>query len=203
MSIIRHSQVYNFYLEANQSLPQAIPGTYFVYLDGPGEIEVQLDEQPPSRVWVGAALVPGIYQGKEQSFGMVKMRNVTAAAIRITVWIGFTDFIDRRRDQIDAPSDLVAVDDLATVYVSGILLANQSLPLTGAATIPTRIRRKAVQVVNLDPSTSIKIKDGAGRVALIVRAGETITQPISGAVSIVNDTGAGVACWISEIWFVR
>lgn len=203
MPIIRHSQIYNFYLEAGQTLPQIIPGTYFIYLDGPGEIEVQLDGQSPSRIWVGSALVPGTYEGREQSFSLVQMRNVSASAIRITVWIGFTDFIDRRRDQIEAPSELVAVPDLATVYESGILLANQSLALTGAATIATRIRRRALQVVNLDPSTSIKIKDAAGRVALIVRAGETITQPISGGVFIVNDTGAGVACWMSEIWWTR
>jgi hypothetical protein len=203
MPILRHSQVYNFYLEAGQSLPQAIPGTYFIYLDGPGEIQVQLDEQPASSVWVGSALVPGIYHGQEQAFSMVRMRNLTAAAIRITVWIGYTDFIDRRRDQIDAPSTLVAVPDLALVYVAGVLLANQSLPLTGAPALPSHIRRKALQIANLDPGTTLKVKDVDGRIAMIVRAGETITQPISGPVSLVNDTGAGVACWVSEIWFTR
>lgn len=197
MAIQRHSSLYTFTLQpgAGKVLPQVIPGQYWSYVEGTGPILVRLDEQPASLIDPGVTL----FAGEGQQFDRFEMSNPTGLAMTIVVWIGYTDRIDRRRNQIEAPTEFVPVPSAAP-YVGGVLAATSQLDLPGNPTT-TRIRRKAIVVVNLDPAIALELCDAAGVVGAVVRATESVTLPISGFVRIKNSSGAPVACHLSEIWW--
>jgi hypothetical protein len=81
------------------------------------------------------------------------------------------------------------------------MLAGANLDLSGVAPAGY-VRRKAVQVSNLDPGSNLLIQNAAGVTGLVVRPGETITQPVSGFLRIRNATGAPIAAVISEVFWM-
>lgn len=186
--------IYKLYLKAGQTLPQTIAGNYLQYVDGSAPVEIRKVGGSWDQYWIGTGT------GNERFTGF-EVRNPAAYEVAIYLWVDTVEFIDRRRNQIEAPTEFAPVQDVAGIYVGGAILGNQALDLSGAAGAG-RVRRKAVQISNLDPAQNLLLQDNAGRTGFIVRPGESITQPISGFLRIKNAQTDPVACAVSEIWWL-
>lgn len=186
--------IYRIFLKAGQTLPHPAAGRFLQYVDGNAPVDVRKDGVDWSTYWIGTGT-------GERPFRSFEVRNPEPYDVTVYFWAGEEEFIDRRRNQIEAPTEFAPVADVAGVYVGGVLAPGAALNLSGAAP-EGRVRRKAVQVFNLDPAVNILLQDSAGRTGGVVRPGETITQPVSGFLRIKNDAGAGLACAISEIWWL-
>ena len=186
--------IYKLTLNAGQNLPQQIGGRYFQFIEGPAPIRVRLFGGSFSEFWVGTGTQ------SPEAFPSLELENPETYAVTVFIWVDENEWIDRRRNQIEAATDLIPVADVAGVYVGGALLANAALDLSGAAP-DGYVRRKAVQVANLDPAVNLLLQDAAGRTGFVVRPGDSITQPVSGFLRIKNDQATPVACAISEIFW--
>ena len=186
--------IYRIPLNAGQTLPQECAGRFLQYVEGPAPLELRKDGTDWGLFYVGT----GTGQGDFKKF---EVRNPNAYAVTVTIWADKEEYIDRRRNLIEAATELVPVGDVAAVFVAGSMLAGANLDLSGVAPAGY-VRRKAVQVSNLDPGSNLLIQTAAGVTGLVVRPGETITQPVSGFLRIRNATGAAIAAAISEIWWM-
>jgi hypothetical protein len=128
-----------------------------------------------------------------ETFKRLEVRNPTLGTILVQIWIGGPLYRDSRANSIEPRTEFAAS---AVASIAG----GASVDLDG---IPTglRIRRKAVQVTNLDPNLNFQLRDAAGNVGLTVFAQTSITLPISEFVRIHNPNGAPQAISISEIWW--
>ena len=188
--------IYTIKLNPGQTLPQPFAGSFLQYVEGEGPIEIRKNERDWNTYWVGTGTGKG-------EFSRIELRNPNAYAVTVSIWADAEEFIDRRRNQVEAKTEFIAVADSGgyTANAAGGELAATSfidLPGTGSATL---YRRKAVQIANLDPAVALLICNAADRVGLIVRAGESITLPASGFVRVKNATAAPIACSISEVWW--
>lgn len=186
--------IYRFFLKAGQNLAQPLAGDFLQYVDGSAPIRIRKNGGSWSEYWIGTGTGRG-------SFTSFEVENPAPYDVTVFLWVDVEEFVDRRRNQIEAPNEFAAVEDRAGIYVGGAILANQSLDLSGAAP-EGRVRRKAVQVANLDPAVNLLLQDATGRTGFVIRPGESITQPVSGFLRIRNNQAAPVACAVSEIWWL-
>lgn len=128
-----------------------------------------------------------------QTFKRLEVRNPSLGEITAVVYIGGPLYRDNRSAIIEPKTEFAA-------QASATLAAATGVTLSG---LPTgfRIRRKSIQVTNLDPNLTLQVRDSAGQVGLTVFASTSIILPISEAVEIYNANGAAQALNISEIWW--
>lgn len=118
--------------------------------------------------------------------------------LEVTVLVGKGDPIDHlfnayKNEVIPQPTRLYA-------QTAGKIAANSQVDLTGVY-LTTDIRRKSIQVSNLDSTLWVELLDSVGNPALRIRPLDNITLDIAGKVSVRNSNAAEVACYISEIIF--
>ena len=130
-------------------------------------------------------------------FDRLEVRNTSLGDITCVIYIGGPLYRDSRQAVIEP--DTVPVGQPLAVP-AGAIAANSELVLNG---IPSglQIRRKSIQVTNLDANLLLLVKDMANNVVLAVFARTSITLPISKSVKVVNDNGSDMACAVSEIWW--
>jgi hypothetical protein len=128
-----------------------------------------------------------------QTFKRLEVKNPSAADIIVKIYIGGPLYRDSRFAVIEPQT-------LADGWNGTQLAATTGVTFDG---IPSgiRVRRKCIQVTNLDANLLLQLRDDAGHVVLSVFPETSITLPISGPVEVYNQNGSPVACNISEIWW--
>jgi hypothetical protein len=132
-----------------------------------------------------------------EPYSVLVFHNPLPKRVAIEVWIGVTEFIDQRVDQVEAPYFI------KSALPDGVLAADTTLVLDGEPPDGT-LRRKSVQISNQDNNVPLEILDTSGAPSAIVRMGETITIPGSGVVKIRNTNqpgGEAIQCRICEYWY--
>lgn len=128
-----------------------------------------------------------------QSFNRLEVRNPSTGTITVVVYVGGPLYRDNRSALIEPRTELDA-------WANNSLAAGTGQNFSG---VPTglRMRRKAINVTNLDASGNLQVRDAAGHIGLTVFPQTSITLPISESVTIHNATAGAIACSISEIWW--
>jgi hypothetical protein len=201
MALRRHSSTYDLTIPAGAGrvLPQHIAGRFWTYVEGPGALVVRFDETPSCIMVPGQGIRADDFVGRDE-FERFELSNPTGLEITVRLWVGYTEFTGYSRNQVEAPTEFVPFAPSGD-YAPGILAANGVIDLPGTSSL-ARIRRKAVQIANLDPSATLYLCDAANVVGMVVRAGETITQPLSGFVRLRNTNAAPMAIYGSELWWL-
>lgn len=128
-----------------------------------------------------------------QTFKRLEVRNPSAADIIVKIYIGGPLYRDSRFAVIEPQT-------LADGW-SGTQLAATTGVIFDGIPAGIRVRRKCLQVTNLDANLLLQLRDADGHVVLSVFPETSITLPISGPVEVYNQNGSPVACNISEIWW--
>lgn len=128
-----------------------------------------------------------------QTFGRLEVRNPSTGTITVLIYVGGPLYRDNRSALIEPRTELDAWSSNSLASATG--QAFDGIP-TGL-----RMRRKAINVTNLDPALNLQVRDAAGHIGLTIFAQTSVTLPISEAVTIHNATGSAIACSISEIWW--
>lgn len=128
-----------------------------------------------------------------QHFERLEIRNPTAGDLLVTVYIGGPLYRDSRASIIEPKTRAIGW--------SGTQLAATTGETFDGVPSGFLIRRKSIQVTNLDQNLTLQIRDTDGEVVLTVFPQTSITLPISEAIEIYNQNGSAVACNISEIWW--
>ncbi|HYC70009.1 MAG TPA: hypothetical protein VEB66_02310 [Opitutaceae bacterium] len=126
-------------------------------------------------------------------FARLDVRNPSAGEVTVVLYVGGPLYRDAR-------SALIEPKTVGVAHATISLNATSGVTLTG---VPTglRIRRKSVQLTNLDAVLNLQIRDAGGGVLATVFPEQTYTLPISEQVECYNPNGSAVACNISEIWW--
>lgn len=187
---------------------QRIPGAgirfYIVEADTYDGILIKTDKTQSEFFTVGT----GKEFSEEQAFNAVELENTTALAITILIFIGFGDYIDRRTTIVgNRLSSIMPVIEPATKLLGNAattLAQNGTIILPGTPPDATYLRRKSIEVSNLDASGNLQILDDSGLVvALTVFPSTSIILPVSRPVTVRNVSGAPVALSVSEIWWMK
>lgn len=127
------------------------------------------------------------------SFKRLEIRNPTATPQNVVIYAGFSRFLDQR----------FAVIEPKTVFApwTGTQLAATTGQAFSGVASGRQIRRKSIQVTNLDANLRLQLRDAAGNVGLSIFPETSITLPISEFVEVYNQNGTPLACNISEIWW--
>ena len=127
------------------------------------------------------------------TFKRLEVRNPSSGEITVVIYTGGPVFRDNRSALMEPRTEVDA-------WSSNSLAAGTGQTFTG---VPSglRLRRKAINVTNLDPSANLQIRDAAGHIGLTVFPSTSITLPISEAVTVHNATAGAIACSLSEIWW--
>ncbi len=128
-----------------------------------------------------------------EEFNRLEVRNPTLGAITVVIYIGGPLYRDSRTNVIEPRTEL---DGWAT----GVIANGAGHTFDG---IPSglRIRRKSINVTNLDAASNLQIRDSATHVALTVFPQTSITLAVSESVEVYNASAAPVACNVSELWW--
>jgi len=126
-------------------------------------------------------------------FNRLHVKNPSLGDIFVVIWVGGPKFKDNR-------SAIIEPKTRGKGWNGSTLAATTAQAFNG---IPTgnQIRRKAIQVTNLDANLKLQVRDTSGYIILTVFPETSITLPISEACDVYNPNGAGVALNISEIWW--
>lgn len=185
-----------------QRFPQAGIRFYFVECDSDAEIAVKSDKTQAEIFTVGT----GKEFTEEQAFTALEIQNLSAAAVTVTIFAGFGDYIDKRTTIVgNRLSSILPVIEPKTQGAAGAtnpIGAGATINLTGVPVSP-QLRRKCIVVTNLDPALNIQIRDNAGGILLTVFKETSVTLPISEAVQIHNPNGAAVSISYGEIWWMK
>lgn len=127
------------------------------------------------------------------TFKRLEVRNPSTGSITVVIYTGGPLYRDNRSALIEPKTEIAG-------WASNSIAATTGQVFAG---VPSgyRMRRKCINVTNLDPALNLQVKDSAGNIALTVFAQTSITLPISETVTVHNANGSAVACSISEIWW--
>ena len=127
------------------------------------------------------------------TFRRLEVRNPNAGTILVTIYVGGPLYRDSRANVIEPKTRAIGWAGTQIDATDGETFAGTPSGLL--------IRRKSIQVTNLDTSLDLQIRDGDGNVVLTVFPRTSITLPISEEIEVYNQNGSAVACNISEIWW--
>lgn len=130
-------------------------------------------------------------------FDRLELRNSGPGEITVFIWAGFGKFVDSRFEVLEAYTDIVGSNVSTTTIPNG-----DNVNLIGTPT-GNQIQRKSVIISNLDANGILVIKDQANAYCCAVFPLTSITFPAAGFVQIVNESGADIACYISEMWYTQ
>ncbi|MBW7895152.1 MAG: hypothetical protein H3C27_08560 [Opitutaceae bacterium] len=173
-----------------QVQPINLDGRNFFVVFAPVEIDIKLpgDEFVSYGQGTGMGDLP---DGKV--FKRLEVRNPSLGTILVKIYIGGPLYRDSRAAIIEPKT-------------RGIGWAGVSIPATSGVTFTgitagLLIRRKAIQVTNLDAALDLQLRDPDGNVILTIFPRTSITLPISEEIEVYNQNGSAVACNISETWW--
>lgn len=178
-------------IAAGKTEPVNAEGVNFHIVFAPVPIEVRWDNGGEFGIYEQGAGIKDIPAGG--TFRRLEVRNPSLGEITVIVYVGGPAYSDSRHAIIEPRTEYAA-------WSGTQLNATTGQTFSG---VPTglRIRRKAIQITNLDATLNLQVRDTAGNVGLIVFPETSITLPISEAVEIYNANGAAVACHVSEIFW--
>ena len=191
MSLPRHGSLRRVAVPAGQKNAFSSSGRFLRVIESPVPVEIRLDDQPGSDFGAGT----GLQFPEGEGFQRVEITNSASFDIVVVLWLGFVDYVDNRQALIEPETEFAS--NAATQIAAGATLA---LPpaLTGL-----RMRRKAVNVSNMDAALLLELLDPAGVRGMSIPGGYTVTLPVSREVRVRNPNGAPVAVAISEIYWTR
>lgn len=167
-----------------------VVGRNFWVIYSPVDVEVML----PGGEWglhTQGSGIDNLEDGK--TFNRLTVRNPSLGEITVVIYVGGPLYRDSRLAIIEPKTEAEGWE-------------GEELPATTGeyfGPIPTgdRIRRKCIQVTNLDQNLDLQLRDEDEDVILTVFPRTSITLPISEYVEVYNPNGSPVACNISEIWW--
>ncbi len=178
-------------IAAGKIEPINAEGRNFHVVFAPSDIEIK---------WSGGEF--GTYQQgtgindmpEGRTFKRLEVKNPTTSDMLVTIYIGGPIYKDSRAAVIEPKTKAKGWAGVSINAATGVTFDG----------IPTgrEIRRKCIQVTNLDATLTLQIRDTDGDVVLTVFPETSITLPISEAVEVYNQNGAAVSCNISEIVWV-
>lgn len=177
-------------IPAGRVIPINAEGRNFYVVYSPVDLEIAMNGTEFAVYGQGAGL-DNLPNGL--TFSRLEVRNNSAAAILVKIYIGGPLYRDSRYAVIEP-------NTIADGW-SGTQLAattGQSFPGTPAG---LRVRRKAIVATNRDANLDLQIRDSDGHTILTIFPQTSITLPISGPVEFYNQNGSPVACDFAEIWW--
>lgn len=178
-------------IAAGKTEPVNAEGNNFHVVFAPVPIEVRWANGGEFGFYEQGAGVRDIPGG--QTFRRLEVRNPTVGDITVVIYVGGPIYSDARSSVIEPRTEYDA-------WTGTQINAATGQTFSGVPS-GSRIRRKAIQITNLDATLNLQVRDSAGHVGLIVFPETSITLPISEAVEIYNANGAAVACAVSEIFW--
>lgn len=187
---------------------QRIPGAgirfYIVEADTYEGVLIKTDKTQAEFFTVGT----GKEFSEEQFFTAVEIENTTPDPITILIFIGFGDYIDRRTtivgNRLTSIMPVIEPSTKLLANASALLANNATIVLPGVPPNSTYLRRKSIEVSNLDLSGNLQILDDGGvNVALTVFPSTSIILPVSRSVTVRNVSGTAIALSVSEIWWMK
>lgn len=165
-------------------------GTNFHVVFSPVDLYIKLPEGPFGVYQQGGGIdnLPG-----GDTFKRLEVRNPSLGAITVVIYVGGPLYRDSRSNIIE-PDTLGIGQDLSAIP------ATSELVLSGTPS-GSLIRRKSIQVSNLDANLLLSIADASDFTILWVFPKTSIILPISKPVKIVNENGSSLAASVSEIWW--
>ena len=162
---------------------------YFIGLTAPVNVKTDLTAAKPYRQGTGEVFPP------ELRFRSLDIENPNSSEVRLTLWVGFGEYIDRRT---------ALVDGYTKAFGSAFnnVLAMSARTFSGSPT-GTQLHRKAITVTNLDLTNALLIRDGDGATVCAVLPNTSLILPISGACDVYNPTGSTISAYMGEIWYVE
>ncbi len=203
--VTRTSRVAVFPLAANEiaRVPGSGTSFYIVDCDSDAFVGIKTDKTSEEFFTVGT----GKSFTAEQFFGAIELRNTSASAIVVTMFIGFGDYIDHRTNIVgNRLSSILPVIEPKTKPLANpavTLAAATALALSGVAPSTLYLRRKAIVVSNIDPNNNLQVRDAANIVMLTIFPQTSITLPLSESCNIFNPNVAAVALSVGEIWWMK
>jgi hypothetical protein len=165
-------------------------GDFFAVVLCPGDLEIKVPGGEFALFGQGDSytLPPG------QSFTRLEVRNPSASnGVQVLLFAGFGRYEQRRQSVIEPDTEF---SSSATTSLAG----HATLDFDGFPS-GDRIRRKQIQISNLDASLPLQLIDQNGNVGLSIPGGHSITLPISKFVQLYNPNGSAVSFAFSEIWW--
>lgn len=163
-------------------------GTYIEIVQSYGPVLVIIDQTEPRELLANQGFrVAG-------GFERLTFRTPDGRAAVIRIWAGDDEFINRRQEQISAPS-------IMSPWEGNAVASNQTVPFTGALD-GDRIRRESITISNMSPEGNLLLVNQAGLTWGVVRPGETITHRTSEYVGVKNTAAYAISAIIGENWWL-
>lgn len=127
-------------------------------------------------------------------FQRLEFSNNNSFPVVAFVWYGFGEYIDRRFELLDAPTEIQGF--------SGNLAGASGLTFDGVPS-DNKIRRKYAIVTNLDPAAKLQIRDASGNPMATVFKEQNFIVDTSSEFEVYNTTGSTIAYQVAEYWYVN
>lgn len=179
-------------IQAGQTIHVSAYGEtfYFIALTAPVRVKTDLTAAKPYRQGTGERFP------EELRFKSLDIENTSSGVVTLVLWVGFGEYIDHRN---------ALIEGYTQAYGSAFtnVLAASARTFLGLPTQSGQIQRKSIVVTNLDIANPLLVRDGSDNVICAVLPNTSLTLPISGPVNIFNATGATIAAYMGEIWYVE
>lgn len=164
-------------------------GIAFYVVSATADLKVKSDRTPfkSYKQGTGEKFTP------EFEFQRIEFENQNAFDVVVEIWYGFGEYIDRRFELLDAPTEATAA--------SGTVPAAGEITFNG---IPSgnQVRRKYAIITNLDAANPLKIRDlNSNNMATVFKEQNFVVDSSAGFI-IGNETGSGIAYEVAEIWYI-
>lgn len=186
----RAPNISRVYIPANGSTGIPSYGFAFYIVASTAEVKVKTDKTGFLTYKQGT----GEQFTEDLEFQRLEFLNPNAFPVVVDIWYGFGAYIDRRFELLDAPTSAVG----------------SSATLAGGADIdylatPTgnQLRRKYAIITNRDAANPLILRDLDGNEMATIFAEQNFVIDSSAGFNIFNDTGAGIAYQVAEVWYVN
>ena len=211
------SAIVNIDVPAASVVPVEIAGKMFRVLYSDAALQIRYDSGPfiPHDVGTGQVLPAPMDQNgvpRQTYFKRLEIRNTSVLVLsHVILFVGTDDYVDSRLNlvRLAAGQYLPVMEGRSRIAAwNGVsILGGASLALAGAVAIDggdplnyVDIKRQSVVIANLDPASSLLIRDAAHTACGAVLPQTEQILPISEAIEVHNATGGAIACYIMEIW---
>lgn len=175
-------------IPANGFFGDSYDGNKFYIIEAAGPLFVKTDTT------VSLPYKQGQGQMFDKPFRRLEFKNPNAFPIYIRVYTGYGDYIDRRFQLIEANTSFKC-NALTSIAATTAEVFN-------GTPSNNEILRKSILVSNNDSSNNLELRDESNVSGLIIFPKTSVMIPTSDYVEVYNPTGGGVACRVSELWYI-
>lgn len=178
-------------------------GTFCYMKEASGPLLIAFDTGPDMPVDVGTGMRA---TRKNDVFSKVIFRNPFADPVELTAWIGYGEFIDNRFTLVPSRDFAIPVIDAPTETLGvpvNLIASGATLDLFPGIPAGAQVRRRSVQVSNLDPNGRLKFKDRLGNLVSAIEPKSSQVLFTSGDLKLFNDSGADISFISSETWYLK